>query len=202
MRQKRSSLSDRTPAPLRLENRAYFRKTAGLLQAPYRRLLGSAAGHIHRSLVSRQATQLPSGPVHLLLGYGDLETRARYFHLRQGNSPAILDTRPLLLSEMGAVLFVLRADVLQNVAIRYQYLDCLYGEGLGVHFGIVDGQLQVHMAKIAPVEALLNPQSLAMRMAERIEPASVVESGRIDHQRIAFPTSYRVAQPGRFRIGG
>jgi hypothetical protein len=60
-----------------------------------------------------------------------------------------LNTRPLLLSEVGAVLFVFRADVLQYIAILYQHLGRLYSKRLGVRFGIVEGQLQIHMTENA-----------------------------------------------------
>jgi hypothetical protein len=51
----------------------------------------------------------------------------------------------LLFSEVGAVFFVFLAGVLQDVAIRYQNFSRLYGERFGVHFGIVDGQLQIQL---------------------------------------------------------
>ena len=93
----------------------------------------------------------------------------------------------LLFSEVGAVFFVFLAGVLQDVAIRYQNFSRLYGERFGVHFGIVDGQLQIHMAEITPVEAFPNLQILALRVSRCIQPALLVE---------AFP----VCVPTRIKI--
>jgi hypothetical protein len=56
------------------------------------------------------------------------------------------------------------------------------------------------VAKVAAVETLLNPQGFAMRMSESIQPAPVIESRRIDHQRIAIPFADRVAHPRRLGI--
>src|ERR1700730_9292065 len=106
-----------------------------------------------------------------------------------------LNTRSSLLSEMGAVLFVFRADILQYIAIRHQHLGRLYCNRLGVRFGIVDGQLQIHMTEVTPVEPLPNPEFLTLWVSHRIQPALVVESRRIHDQRIALPTADRIAHP-------
>ncbi len=74
---------------------------------------------------------------------------------------------------MRAVLFVFIAKGLQNVAVRNQELRDLYRDWFEVHLGVLDGHLQVHMAEIATAEALLNPQSLAVRMSDDIQPALV-----------------------------
>src|SRR5215472_15245899 len=103
---------------------------------------------------------------------------------------------------MAAVPFVLRAHVLQNVAIRYQHLFRLHREWLRVRLEIVDSQLQIHMAEITPSEPLPNPQLLALRVPKRIQPALVVESFRIHDQDIALPMADRITHPGRLRING
>jgi len=89
---------------------------------------------------------------------------------------ALNNRTPLLLSEMGAVLFVFRADILQYVAIWYQHLGRLYSKRLDVRFRIVDGQLQIHMTEITPMEPLPNPKTLALRVSHCIQPALVVET--------------------------
>src|ERR1700680_2241057 len=58
------------------------------------------------------------------------------------------------------------------------------------------------MAKITPVKAFPNPEILALRVSDRIQPALVVESRRIHDQCIAFPMADRVAHPRRLRIIG
>ncbi len=73
--------------------------------------------------------------------------------------------------------------------------------GLVQGLGIIDGHLHFYVAEIA-MEALLYPQSLAVGMPESVQPAFVVESRRIHHQRIAFPCADLVAQPRWLRIDG
>src|SRR5260370_7997307 len=103
---------------------------------------------------------------------------------------------------MRAVLFVFIAEQLQYVAVRNQELSDLYREGLEVHLGVVNGHLQVHMAKIEAVKKLLNPHCLAMRMSGGIQPALVIESRPIHHPRISLPFPHPLPPPPRLRISG
>src|SRR6266852_7111461 len=108
----------------------------------------------------------------------------------------------LLFLEVRAVLLVFIAKGLQNVAVWNQELRDLYRDWFEVHLGVLDGHLQVHMAEIAAVKALLKAQSLAAGMSEAIQPALIVESRRIHHERIAFPMPNRIAEPRRVGISG
>src|SRR5262245_34003214 len=40
-------------------------------------------------------------------------------------------------------------------------------------------------------------QLIAVRMADRVQPRLAVEVDGVDHQRVAFPMTHRVAKPGR-----
>ena len=104
--------------------------------------------------------------------------------------------------QVRAVLFVFVAEVLQNVAVWNQELSDLHRDRPEVHFGVVNGHLEVHMAKIAAVKALLNPQSFAPGMSEAVQAALVIESRGVYDQRITFPMSNRITHPRRLRIGG
>src|SRR6516164_6944405 len=104
--------------------------------------------------------------------------------------------------QVRAVLFVFVAEVLQNVAVWNQELSDLHRDRPEVHFGVVNGHLEVDMAKIAAVKALLNPQSFAPGMSETVQAPLVIESRGVYDQRIAFPMPNGIAQPRRLGIGG
>ena len=97
---------------------------------------------------------------------------------------------------MRSVLFgVLIADHLQNVAVRFQKFGDLYRDWLDEYLRVVNGELQVHMAEIAASEPLHDMQGLAMRMAERIELASIVEPDGVHDQRLVLPLPDRISHP-------
>src|ERR1700719_2363413 len=100
----------------------------------------------------------------------------------------------LLLSEVGAVLFVFVAEQFENIGIRLQQLGERDGERPGVHLGIFNGDAHVQVAEIATAEALHDMQRVAVRVSRGIQPALVVEPDGIHHERIAFPFAYRVPE--------
>ena len=51
------------------------------------------------------------------------------------------------------------------------------------------------MAEIAAMEAFFDPHVFGMAVPAGVEPAPVVESDRVDDQRVAFPSPDRIAQP-------
>jgi hypothetical protein len=94
---------------------------------------------------------------------------------------------------MNSILFVLGADGLQNVGIGQQSRRELDREGLGVHLRVIDRDLDVHVTEVAPPEPFDQMKRFAVRVAEPIQPGSVVKAHRIDDQRIALPPPRRVA---------
>ncbi len=62
----------------------------------------------------------------------------------------------LRLGEMNAVLFVLVANLLENVAIGNQDQRGCDRKWSRIHLGIFDGDAQIHVAEIAPVETFVN----------------------------------------------
>src|SRR6202030_2182065 len=74
------------------------------------------------------------------------------------------------------------------------------GEWLGVHRGIVNRDLNLHVSEVAAMESLGHTHRFAMGMAESIQPASIIESRRVDDQRIAIPLADGVPQPTRLWI--
>src|SRR5262249_25044345 len=55
--------------------------------------------------------------------------------------------------------------------------------------------LDVHMAEIAPMEALLNSHILAVPMPSGVEPTEIVETHRIHDQSVPVPFAYRISEP-------
>src|SRR5262245_2472481 len=105
--------------------------------------------------------------------------------------------------QMRAVLVgVLIADHLQNVAVRFQKFGDLYRDWLDEYVRVVNRQLQVHMAEIAAMKALLDMQGFGAGISAQRGLAVVIETCRVHHQRIAFPSAHGVAEPCRLRIFG
>src|SRR5258708_15947440 len=58
------------------------------------------------------------------------------------------------------------------------------------------------MSEVAAVIPLSYMHLLAARVAESVEPTSIIKPARFDHQRIALPFADRVSHPGRLGIFG
>src|SRR5580693_4291615 len=67
--------------------------------------------------------------------------------------------------------------------------------GCRVRSGIVDRVLDLKMARVDPANALDHMQLVGGRQAGFVNPALAVESGSVDHKRVAIPAADRVAQP-------
>src|SRR5690242_350431 len=72
--------------------------------------------------------------------------------------------------KVGKVFLVLVADRFQNIAVGNQDFSHLDSERSGVHLRIVYRDGQIHVAEVAPVESLLDAQSLAVGMPQQVEP--------------------------------
>src|ERR1700680_1894726 len=76
--------------------------------------------------------------------------------------------RHLPADDVSPIFFVFSAEVLADIAVGHQKIRELDREGPGVHPGILDGELHVHMAEVRPPEALDDVKVLAVRVTERI----------------------------------
>src|SRR5579862_1668362 len=52
------------------------------------------------------------------------------------------------------------------------------------------------MTKVTAMETFGDFEGIAMRMAIVVEPAAIIETAGLDHERIAIPFADRVTQPG------
>jgi hypothetical protein len=111
--------------------------------------------------------------------------------------PATLD---LIFSVMRAVFLVFVAEEFENVGVGEEAVGELNGERPSVHLGIVKSHLDIEVAEVAPVVALRDVQSFAVRVAHDIEPGLVIEAAGLDYQRVTLPLSDRVAEPSRFGV--
>jgi hypothetical protein len=100
---------------------------------------------------------------------------------------------------MRKVFFVI-ADVLNQLLVRKKLKAC-YGDrpGLSVCFGIVDGDLQVHVPEVAAPEALGHVQRFGLGVPVVVQPADIIEAGSVDYKRVAVPPADRVTQIGGLR---
>src|SRR5579862_372070 len=101
---------------------------------------------------------------------------------------------------MNPVPLALDAEKLQDIAVGNQQFGEAYRNRLRQDIRIVHGRLDVQMPEVTPMETLPDVHRLAARMSVGIQPALVVESRRIHHQRVAFPLTSRVSHPCRKRI--
>src|SRR5580765_6053070 len=90
--------------------------------------------------------------------------------------------------------------MLEKIGIGEELLDDAEADGSGEDLRIGDGDRQLEMAVIAAAEAFLDAHLLAVTGAARVQPATIVESRRVEDQRVAFPSADRVPLPRRRRI--
>ena len=93
------------------------------------------------------------------------------------------------------------ADVLDHVGVGEEFKLQGKRPGFSIRPGIVNGDLDIHMAEVAAAEALDGVKGFSMRTAAVIEPAFVVEAAGIDNEPFAVPLSDGVAQPRRITNG-
>jgi hypothetical protein len=101
---------------------------------------------------------------------------------------------------VSQILFIFGAEGLDQVGVGEQELGEFDGDRLSEGFGIVEDELEIQMAEVAAVKTLGDPQGVTVLMAPCVQPAAVVQSDGLDHQRIAFPPADRRTQPGRLRV--
>src|SRR5881296_2668885 len=65
-----------------------------------------------------------------------------------------------------------------------------------IGLGIIDGDLNLHVAKIPAPKPLDHMQGLGGRLPGLVEPGLTIKTPGVDHQSIAFPLTCRIAHPG------
>src|SRR5438046_7103316 len=97
---------------------------------------------------------------------------------------------------MLQVYVVLVANELHQFHIRHQV--CLLGDRprLCIGLRIIDGDLNIHVAKILAPKPLDDMQGICGRLPGLIQPGLAVKTSGIDHQSIALPLTRRITHPG------
>ena len=68
---------------------------------------------------------------------------------------------------------------------------------------VFEGDVDVQMGEIRAPLSLDDAQHLGMRQPRRLQqPALVIQSHRVEHERVLVPVTDRVPHPGRVRIRG
>jgi hypothetical protein len=70
-----------------------------------------------------------------------------------------------LFSEVGAVLFVFVAEEFEDVGVGQKLMGDLEGKRFGVHLGVVEGHLEIHVSEVAAAVAFHDAQGFAMGVA-------------------------------------
>ncbi len=68
--------------------------------------------------------------------------------------------------------------------------------GPGERLAVLDDHFVRDVTEVGAREALHEVQLIAVRMTNRIQAGPAVEVDRVDHQRVAFPMTHGVAEPG------
>src|ERR1700726_4690605 len=103
---------------------------------------------------------------------------------------------PQLFANYVSGVFLVFAHVLDYFGVGEKFKLHRERPGLGVGLGIVNGDFDVQVTKVAAAKAFNRMKSLGMRKAVVIEPAFVIETARINHEPIPFPPTDGIAEPG------
>jgi len=97
------------------------------------------------------------------------------------------------------VSVVFLADVFDQFAFEHRRMS---GEGprLGKRLGIVDHVLDRQMSQVWAADALGHFHFIRMRDTGFVDPADIVLSNRLDHQRVTFPMPDGIAEPGLYDL--
>src|SRR2546427_536625 len=98
------------------------------------------------------------------------------------------------------ILVVFLADVLHEFFSRPQACGKVQLKRSGIRPGIIDSNLVDQRSHVLSRPAFDGVKLFRMRVAAKIEPELVIESDRVDHQRVAFPSPDRMSIPRRVRI--
>src|SRR2546425_4746984 len=96
---------------------------------------------------------------------------------------------------MLQVNIVLVADEFNQFRIRQQLCVLADGPRLCIGLRIIDGDLDIHVAKIHAPKTLDDMQGIRGRLPRLIQPRLAVKALSIDYQSIAFPFTRRITQP-------
>lgn len=92
-----------------------------------------------------------------------------------------------MVRDVRSVLFILAADVFEDVAVCNEIQFRLESEWARVILRVLDLHLQVHMSEVAAVIVFSDPHRSAAGVPEGVEPTVLGEPGSLDNERVALP---------------
>src|SRR5215471_15437304 len=93
------------------------------------------------------------------------------------------------------VFLIFQTNELEQFRVGRQARSDGDGPWFRIRLRVVNGDLNIHMAEILPMESFDHVQSVGRRLSELIEPDFPVETDGIDDECIAFPFTQRIAKP-------
>src|ERR1700730_5789566 len=105
-----------------------------------------------------------------------------------------------LLLFFSSFLQVVKCDVVftdhfRQFPIRLKLINSLSVPGLGIRFRIVNRNVNDQSVVLGASDAFYYMELIGVWKASAVKPRLVIESYRIDHQRVALPPSDRIAHP-------
>src|SRR5262249_40543911 len=93
------------------------------------------------------------------------------------------------------VLGMLRVltDRLEKLGVHFQCLVGLEGNRPGKCLRIFERHFEVHVSEVTATETFGSTKSFRVRMPEKIQPGSVIESSSCNHERVCFPVPNRIS---------
>ena len=95
---------------------------------------------------------------------------------------------------MTRIAFVI-ANVLDHIGVGKKLELHRKRPRFGVSARIVNGDLNVHVAEVAPMQTFDRVKHLGMRPAAIVEPALIIEAASINYKPIAIPRTDRIPEP-------
>ena len=98
-------------------------------------------------------------------------------------------------TECVRLMRIERWSRLDPEAIRQELLDDAERDRSREGLLIGERDHQIKMSVVAPMKTLLDAHVFAVSRAARIEPSTIVEPGRVNHERVAIPSSNGIPLP-------
>src|SRR2546425_2107229 len=111
------------------------------------------------------------------------------------------EAEPVPTHQVLCMLLIL-TDRLEKLGVRHQRLVRLEDNRPGKCLRVFEGHFEVHVSEVAAVKTFGGAEGFRVRVPDKIQPGSIIESSGGNHQRIPFPASNRITQPGWIHLLG
>src|SRR5262245_16964783 len=101
------------------------------------------------------------------------------------------EAEPLPAHKMLGMLPIL-TDRLEKLGVHHQFLVRLEGNRPGKCLRVFKCHFEVHVSEVTAVETFGSAKGFRVRVPEKIQPGSVIESSSCNHERDCFPVPNRI----------